>query len=144
MSTVKETTEDLPGPAGDLLPPSEGLPATLGPDKRFARRLLVATLALLFVVLTIYLLDRLGGILQPLLIACFILYALHPIKNWLQRLGLPTWMAYTLILSVVLALLVSLGGLAYGNLYRLNPERLAAWTRTSRSASATSSIPRRG
>jgi predicted PurR-regulated permease PerM len=93
-------------------------------DRRFPGRLAAATLALLFVVLSIYLLDRLSSILQPLFVACFILYALFPVKEWLKRRGLPSWLAYTLILGTVLLLLLTLGTLAYNNLYQLNPENL--------------------
>lgn len=96
-------------------------------NERFRQRLTTATLVLLFVVLIIYLLDRLSSILQPLAIACFILYALLPVKNWLQRRGLPNWMAYVLILTTVLGGLLALGTFAYDNLYQLNPENLSRY-----------------
>src|SRR5262245_32010816 len=108
-----------PGEQLLVTPTEEGgvAEAPPAPDLYFPRKLLMATLWLLFFVLTIYVLDRLGPILQPLFIACFILYALHPVKNWLRRQGMPTWAAYTLILTCVLAVMIGVGALGYNNLH---------------------------
>jgi predicted PurR-regulated permease PerM len=129
MSRLKEEAPPTPAQERAAAPvsPAEELPAPFAPDRRFARHLSVITLALLFVVLVIYLLDRLSSILQPLFVAAFILYALFPLKSWLKRFGMKSWLAYTIILSCVLALFVTLGSLGYSNLGRLSPEVLGKY-----------------
>lgn len=121
MPQLEDALDHKPSPP-QVFPPTER-PAA----EPVRHRLSVAVYSMLAVALSIYLLDRLSSILQPLFIALFILYALLPVKNWLRRHGVPGWAAYGLILGCVLAVLVTLGTLAYNNLYQLNPDNLGRY-----------------
>ena len=79
----------------------------------FLRRVQLVTLSLLFFVLTLYLLDKFQKILQPLLIAFFIAYLILPLHEVLVKRGIPSIVAYCLILFMILAVLFGCGTVVY-------------------------------
>jgi predicted PurR-regulated permease PerM len=109
--------------------PAEPAPAELVTDSsRFVRRLLVATLSLLLLVLTVHLLEKFRTIFEPLFIGVFIAYLILPIHAWLVRRGMPALVAYATILLLLLLMLVGVGTLAYVN-YRDVTARLPEYER---------------
>lgn len=85
------------------------------PATRFYRRLHVAALGLLIVVLTIYLLREFAVILQQVAIAGFLVYLILPVQRWLLRRGMPLLPAYVVILLMASGLAFGLGFLIYSN-----------------------------
>jgi AI-2 transport protein TqsA len=104
--------------------PPEQPPVASGPEQPvasptrqrtvFEQRLTIATLSLLFVVLVVYLLTQYATILQPLLIATFIIYAVAPVHQWLVEKRVPSLIAYVLILAFTLGIIVGMGTLVLG------------------------------
>jgi predicted PurR-regulated permease PerM len=94
--------------------PPRPAPVPEGPP--FVRRLLVATLSLLLLVLIIHLLERFRGILQPLFIGLLIAYLILPVHTWLVRRGMRAYLAYAAVLVLVLMALVGTGALAWMNI----------------------------
>ncbi|MCX7702335.1 MAG: AI-2E family transporter [Gemmataceae bacterium] len=97
------------------MPTKEGL---------FQRRLTIATLSLLLVVLSIHLLQSFGDILKPLLIAGLIAYAILPLHRWLVRLGMRASVAYVVLVGILLAAFLFLGQAIYGSLSSLSTDQL--------------------
>ncbi|MBI1831408.1 MAG: AI-2E family transporter [Planctomycetes bacterium] len=90
--------------------------AALGTDQAtFLQRLAIVTLSLGLVALLIYFLREFRTILQPLFIAIFIGYILMPIHAWLVRRGIPSVLAYVVMLALILGALFGLGTLVYRN-----------------------------
>jgi predicted PurR-regulated permease PerM len=54
-------------------------------------------------------------VLQPLLIAVFLFYAVRPAAEAMKRHGIPAWLAYTLLLVLVVAGFCGLGFLVHGS-----------------------------
>jgi AI-2 transport protein TqsA len=77
------------------------------------RRIQLITLSLLFFVLVLYLLEKFEAILQPLLIAFFIVYLILPFHEMLVDRGIPSILAYILILAMILGALFGCGVLVY-------------------------------
>lgn len=96
---------------------------------KFQRQLTIATLGLLFVVLQVHLLERCASILQPLLIATLLCYAVIPVHEWLVRHGLPSRLGYPVILVLTLGLFLGVGRMVYLNVNDLTPERLQQYER---------------
>lgn len=90
----------------------------------FQRRLTIVTMALLFVVLVIHLLQQFASILQPLLIAGFAAYVLLPVHRWLVQRGVRSKLAFALIAFVLLGAFVGLGQAIYSSVASITPERL--------------------
>ncbi len=114
--------------AAPLVLPAPSARADSDPG-RFQRQLTVATLGLLFVVLLMHVLGKLAVILQPLLIAAMFCYVVFPVHEWFVHRGLPSKLAYSVILVLTLALLLGVGHMVYANLNDLNPERLQQYER---------------
>ncbi|MCS6977751.1 MAG: AI-2E family transporter [Gemmatales bacterium] len=85
------------------------------PATRFYRRLHVAALGLLIVVLSIHLLREFAVILQQVAIAGFLVYLILPAQRWLLRRGMPLLPAYIVILLMASGLAFGLGTLIYTN-----------------------------
>src|SRR5436305_11261214 len=68
------------------LEPMPQTPPILG-GSLFLRRLQIATYGLLLFVLIIYLLDKFRDILQPLFVAMFLGFLMHPVHRWLVKRG---------------------------------------------------------
>jgi predicted PurR-regulated permease PerM len=97
-------------------PQSDPVPVDILPEgSPFLRRLLIATLTLLLLVLICYLLDKFRTIFQPLFIGLLITYSIRPLHQWLVRRGIPTFVAYAIILVLLLLALVGIGALGYSN-----------------------------
>jgi predicted PurR-regulated permease PerM len=95
---------------------TEPVPPELIPEGPSShRRLLVATLGLLLFVLIVFLLEKFRSILEPLSIGLFIVYLIIPIHTWLVRRGIPSVLAYVVILALLSLMLVGVGTLAYVN-----------------------------
>jgi AI-2 transport protein TqsA len=122
--------DDLPVQENDPKPEyvSKENQSTLrhSPERSF-RRWVTAASALLVLVLSVHLLERFGSILKPLLIACFLAYIIVPLHQILSKRGVPSILAYTLIVLVFLALIVGMGQLVYSNFNDLSPEKLAMY-----------------
>jgi predicted PurR-regulated permease PerM len=97
------------------------------PPDSFRRQLTIATYALLFVVLVIHLLEKFASILQPLLIAVFVLYVLYPIHSWLVRRGVRPMLAHILILAGFIGGFTAVGQAVYQSAMSITPERLDAY-----------------
>ena len=48
-------------------------------------------------------LKALSGLLSPILLSLFIVLVTYPIMTWLKRRGFPHWLAYTIVLFIVLS-----------------------------------------
>jgi predicted PurR-regulated permease PerM len=96
------------------------------PPSLFQQRLTMATLGLLFVILVIYILREFAPILQPLLVAMFIGYAVLPGHRWLVERGIRPMLAYIVLVIVILFGFLLLGRLAYSSLEQMT-ERMPAY-----------------
>jgi AI-2 transport protein TqsA len=77
------------------------------------RRIQLITFSLLFFVLVLYVLEKFEAILQPLLIAFFIVYLILPLHELLVDRGIPSILAYGLILAMILGGLFGCGVVMY-------------------------------
>jgi predicted PurR-regulated permease PerM len=80
-------------------PAPEWAPAT-----RFYRQLVLTTLSLVLLAVLVYLLEKFATVLQQLLTAGFLVYALLPLHRWLVRHGVPSALAYLVITLTLFAL----------------------------------------
>jgi predicted PurR-regulated permease PerM len=94
---------------------------------QFQRRLTVATLGLLLMVLLGFILYVCASILQPLFIAGLLVYLILPVHQRLVRWRVPSVVAYLLIVVSVLALFWGIGEMAYRNFTELMGERLSVY-----------------
>jgi predicted PurR-regulated permease PerM len=94
---------------------------------RFQRRLTIATLGLLLVVLLGFILYVCASILQPLFIAGLLVYLILPVREWLVRRRVPSVLAYLLIMVCVLGLFWGIGDMAYRNFAELSDEQLSVY-----------------
>jgi predicted PurR-regulated permease PerM len=91
-------------------------------DGQFLQRLTIFTLGLLMVWLVIQLLKQFADILQPLLIAGLIAYAILPPHRWLVRHGIRPALSYVLLLVVLLAMFAAVGQAAYRGMNELTED----------------------
>ena len=68
-------------------------------QKRNITSLLIGIASLVLIVAG---LKALSGLLSPILLSLFIVLVTYPIMTWLQRRGVPHWLAYTIVLIIVL------------------------------------------
>jgi predicted PurR-regulated permease PerM len=94
---------------------------------RFQRRLTVATLGLVLVVLLGFVLYVCASILQPLFIATLLVYLILPVHQRLVRWRVPSPVAYLLIVVIVLGLFWGIGEMAYRNFTELIGERVSVY-----------------
>jgi len=94
---------------------------------QFQRRLTVAVLGLLLVVLLGFILYVCASILQPLFIAALLVYLILPVHQRLVRWRVPSAVAYLLIVVLVLGLFWGIGQMAYRNFAELSGERLSVY-----------------
>ncbi|HZZ76921.1 MAG TPA: AI-2E family transporter [Gemmataceae bacterium] len=85
----------------------------------FMRRLKIATYTLVIFVLSIHLLREFREMLQPLFVALFLGFLVNPIHGWLIRRGIPSLVAYGIILVLVCLGLVAFGSIMYANVAEL-------------------------
>ncbi|HMO36255.1 MAG TPA: AI-2E family transporter [Gemmatales bacterium] len=89
-------------------PASRGLSA-------FTQQLLVAVLALIWLVLVIYLLREFAVVLKPLFIAGFLSYLIIPAHHWLVERGINRPLAAVVLVFLVIGVFISIGILLYAN-----------------------------
>src|SRR5262252_8386521 len=118
---MPQAYEDL-ATSGAAPPPRLPLDST-----HFQRRLTVATLGLLLVVLLGFVLYVCASILQPLFIAGLLVYLILPVHQRLVRWRVPSAVAYLLIVVSVLGLFWGIGEMAYRNFAELSGERLSLY-----------------
>lgn len=106
-----EDATPCPGPA----PTPAVSPLVAVPQAPFLYRLSVATMCLLVAVLGLYLLREFKSILQPLFVAVFVCYVILPPHRWLVARGVPSLLAYVVILLLIVSALYGLGALVYRN-----------------------------
>jgi AI-2 transport protein TqsA len=97
------------------------------PTSSFRHQLMVATFGLLFVVLVIHLLERFALIIQQFLVAVLIAYVLFPVHSWLVRRGVRSWLAFALILALLLGVFVGVGLAFYSSASTITSERVAEY-----------------
>ena len=103
------------------LPPVVDPPPAPVDASLFMRRLRIATYGVVLFVLSVHLLEKFRETLQPLFVALFVSFLMHPIHRWLVRRGFPSVFAYGTIL-----VLVTLGFFAFGSIMYANVAELAA------------------
>jgi predicted PurR-regulated permease PerM len=99
---------------------------------RFAQQLLVGVLALVFLVITIYLLREFAVILKPLLIAVFLGYLVVPAHLWLVRRGINRPLAAVVLVLIISLMIYGVGTLIYSNIETVQqnwPGYQARWQR---------------
>jgi predicted PurR-regulated permease PerM len=118
----------MPQVCEDLATSREPRPTFLPIDPaHFQRRLTIATLGLLLVVLLGFVLYVCASILQPLFIAGLLVYLILPVHQRLVRWRVPSAVAYLLIVVCVLGLFWGLGVMTYRNFAELSGERLSLY-----------------
>ena len=70
-------------------------------QKRSITSLLVGVASLVLIVAG---LKALSGLLSPILLSLFIVLVTYPIMTWLKRRGFPHWLAYAIVLLIVLSI----------------------------------------
>ena len=118
---MPQTREDL-ATSGAARPPLLPIDPSL-----FQRRLTVATLGLLLVVLLGLVLYVCASILQPPFIAGLLVYLVLPVHQRLVRWRVPSAVAYLLIVASVLGLFWGIGEMAYRNFAELSDERMTVY-----------------
>lgn len=96
-------------------PPPVDTPLPIVESSIFQQRMRMATYGIIFLAVAIQLLERFRDILQPFFVALFIGFLMHPIHRWLIRRGIPSLLAYGVIL-----VLVNLGAFAIGTMMYAN------------------------
>ena len=69
--------------------------------KRSITSLLIGIASLVLIVAG---LKAMSGLLSPILLSLFIVLVTYPIMTWLKRRGFPHWLAYTIVLFIVLSI----------------------------------------
>jgi predicted PurR-regulated permease PerM len=96
-------------------------------SSQFQRRLTVATLGLILVLLVGFVLYVCASILQPLFIAGLLVYLVLPVHQRLVKWRVPSTVAYLVITVSVLGLFWGIGEMAYRNFAELSSERLSLY-----------------
>jgi predicted PurR-regulated permease PerM len=118
----------MPQASEDLATSGPARPPLLPIDPaQFERRLTIATLGLLLVVLVGFILYVCASILQPLFIAALLVYLILPVHQRLVKWRVPSAVAYLLIVVVVLGLFWGIGDMAYRNFAQLTGEKLSVY-----------------
>ncbi len=85
-------------------------------DSVFLQRLRAGTYGVVLLVLVIHLLEKFRDILEPLFIALFLGFLLHPVHCWLMRRGISSVFAYVVIGGVGLLCMFGIASLMVANL----------------------------
>jgi AI-2 transport protein TqsA len=86
----------------------------------FLRRMRIATYGMFLLWLAVNLLEKFRDVLQPLFIALFLGFLIHPIHRWLVKRGIPSMLAYGVIL-----VLVALSVMAFSSMMYVNVKQVA-------------------
>jgi predicted PurR-regulated permease PerM len=119
-TTVSTLIKDQEAQPTTSRPASPLLPIDLG---AFQRQLTILVLSLALLWLVVEFLERFEPVLQPFFIACFIAYIVIPLHTRLVRRGVPTALAYVLILALTVGGLTGLGWYVYGTVTGQSVER---------------------
>ena len=118
----------MPQAVEDLARSVAAQPSVLPVDaSQFQRRVTVAALSLLLVVLLGFILYVCASILQPLFIAGLLVYLVLPVHQRLVSWRAPSAVAYLLIVVCVLGLFWGIGEITYRNFAELSGERLSLY-----------------
>ena len=98
------------------MPPAEPEAIPVVESSIFLRRMRMAAYGILLVVLSIYLLEKFERILQPLFVALFLGFLTHPLHRWLARHGIPSTIAYGIIVGLAMLGLAAFASLLYVNI----------------------------
>lgn len=99
---------------------------------RFAQQLLIGVLALIFLVISIYLLREFAVILKPLWIAVFLGYLVVPAHLWLVQRGINRPLAAVVLVLLIFLMIYGMGTLIYSNIETVQqnwPSYQARWER---------------
>jgi len=88
----------------------------------FLRRVRIATYSIILFVLIIHLLEKFRDILQPLAIALFLGFLMHPVHRWLVLRRIPSMLAYGVILVLVALSLTAIGAIIHDNIEQAVPK----------------------
>ena len=77
------------------------------------------TYGVLLFTLVIHLLDKFRDILQPLFVAVFLSFVMHPIHRWLIQRGVRSSAAYGVILAVVILVAWGVGSMMYSDVAQI-------------------------
>ena len=69
-------------------------------QKRSITSLLIGVASLVLIVAGV---KALSSLLSPILLSLFIVLVTYPIMTWLKRRGFPHWLAYAIVLFLVLS-----------------------------------------
>jgi AI-2 transport protein TqsA len=103
------------------MPPAE-TPSAVGrrlDQSLFLQRMQMATYGIVLFVLSIYLLKEFREMLQPLFVAVFLGFLMHPVHRWLIRQGIPSIFAYGVILGLVILGFFAFGSVVYADIAEL-------------------------
>lgn len=81
----------------------------------FMQRMRIATYGVVLLVLVIHLLEKFRDILEPLFIALFLGFLLHPIHRWLMKRGISSAFAYVVIGGVMMLGMFAVASLMIAN-----------------------------
>jgi predicted PurR-regulated permease PerM len=85
----------------------------------FLQRMKIATYSAVLFVLTIQLLKDFREMLQPLFVALFLGFLMHPVHRWLIGRGIPSIFAYGIIVILVVLGFLGFGSIMYANVAEL-------------------------
>ena len=111
-------------PSSEPARPSSPLPII--DSSVFLRQMQIVTCGVLLLVLVIYLLEKFRDILQPLFVALFVGFLMHPIHRWLIQRGIRSLLAYVVIVVLVMLVFFGLGSMLYRNIAHVS-ERLPGY-----------------
>ncbi|HSW45568.1 MAG TPA: AI-2E family transporter, partial [Phycisphaerae bacterium] len=93
-----------------------------GSQVRLRQGLTVAALSLLIMMLCYLILRELTSILQPLMIAMFLCYLFVPAHYWLVRCHIPSLVAHTLVVGVVLLISYTVANMTYRSISEMSKD----------------------
>jgi predicted PurR-regulated permease PerM len=103
------------------MPDNEPAPTTVD-SSAFVRRMQLTTMSILSLVLVIHLLEKFRDVLQPLFLALFLVFLVHPIHRWLVDRRIPSMLAYVVIVAIVGLCVTGIGSLMYANFAHVTKE----------------------
>lgn len=93
-----------------------GSTTSTSPQRGATRQPYLPPLAILAVIAVVGTITFLGPVVKPVLAAVFIFFIIQPAAQWLIDRGLSTWLAYLLLLFMVLIAGMGISRMAYRNL----------------------------
>lgn len=103
-----------PGAAEPMEPAGLGVPPTdsgTGRPRVLRENPTVFLLTLACLVVVVFGMRYASGVLNPILVALFVVMGLSPVLDWMRRKKIPAWLAITIVLIVILALVAALAAI---------------------------------